>query len=76
MEIDMTISSEAVELRRRDVCAYCGALPCDQVNDPRTPDPRLERLIRAGWAMRESGWLGKEHVELEAALDAYNGGEA
>jgi hypothetical protein len=44
----------------------------------RTPDPRLERLLAAGRAMgavHDLFDLPSLHIELSAALDAYNGGE-
>jgi hypothetical protein len=71
----VTTSSEAVE-----PCPTCGAMPCDQVNATRTPDPRLERLLAAvdfviEHRTKASSLDGRLNL-LVIARDVYKGGEA
>jgi hypothetical protein len=52
------------------LCPACGALPCDQGNDPYTPDPRLERLLAA--VKTEIAIMRAGADALSAAFDAFS----
>lgn len=61
-----------------NICWLRGyGVPLDDKPETRTPDPRLERLIKAGRAVEALGRhphitvFLRDHAELSAALDAY-----